>query len=87
MKRRSKMEIYLDLLEAVSKTSKPTRIGNQANLSWKKTQKHLEFLERNGYVRVAKRTKSGRLEYELTKKGFETLHALQKVAEALSPRM
>ena len=45
MKRRSKLEIYLDVLKAVSETGRLTHIGNLANLSWKDTMKHLEFLE------------------------------------------
>ena len=45
MKRRSKLEIYLDVLKAVSETGRLTHIGNLANLSWNDTVKHLEFLE------------------------------------------
>lgn len=86
MKRRSKLEIYLDLLRAVSQSGKPTRIGNQANLSWKDTLKHLDFLELQGFIRVVKE-KRGRIEYRLTPKGLEALEALQKVTEALSPRV
>jgi len=86
MRRRSKLEIYLDVLSAVSKTGRLTHIGNLANLSWKDTMKHLEFLELRGFVK-AERSENGRTEYELTQKGFEALEALQKIAEALSPKI
>ena len=84
MRRRSKLEIYFDVLRAVSETKKLTHIGNLANLSWKDTIKHLEFLELKGFVK-ALRTENGKAEYTLTQKGFEALEALQKIVEALSP--
>ena len=80
------MEIYLDVLKAVSETGRLTHIGNLANLSWKDTMKHLEFLELKGFVEN-RRTENGRAEYALTQKGFEALEALQKIAEALSPKI
>ena len=83
MRRRSKLEIYFDILRAVSETKKLTHIGNLANLSWKDTIKHLEFLELKGFVTSKK--ENGRSEYALTQKGFEALEALQKIVEALSP--
>jgi len=86
MKRRSKLEIYLDVLKAVSETGRLTHIGNLANLSWKDTMKHLEFLELKGFVKAMKNS-NGKNEYTLTQKGFEALEALQKIAEALSPKI
>jgi len=86
MKRRSKLEIYLDVLKAVSETGRLTHIGNLANLSWKDTIKHLEFLELKGFVKAMKNS-NGRAKYVLTQKGFEALEALQKIAEALSPKI
>ncbi|HDM88765.1 MAG TPA: hypothetical protein ENG65_02085 [Candidatus Bathyarchaeota archaeon] len=85
MKRRSKLEIYLDILKAVSETSKLTHIGNMANLSWKDAVKHLNFLKRRGFVEAMK-TKNGREEYRLTQKGFEALETLQKITNALTPK-
>jgi len=86
MKRRSKLEIYLDVLKAVSETGRLTHIGNLANLSWKDTMKHLEFLELKEFVKAMKNS-NGKNEYTLTQKGFEALEALQKIAEALSPKI
>ncbi|RLE52704.1 MAG: hypothetical protein DRJ30_07570 [Candidatus Methanomethylicota archaeon] len=84
MKKRSKLEIYLDLLKAVSKHSRLTRIGNQANLSWKDTVKHLSFLEERGFVKAIER--NNQREYVLTQRGSEVLVILEKIAKALSRR-
>ena len=82
--RRSKLEVYLDILKAVSETGKPTKIGNIANLSWNKTRKYLEFLEINGFIRGSREGK--RIEYKITEKGFEVLKILQKIKDALTPK-
>jgi len=83
MKKRSRLEIYLDVLEATSKVGKLTHIGNLANLSWKDTVRHLRFLELNGFVRREK-NEVGSEEYKLTQKGLEVLKTLRKIAEALT---
>ena len=85
MRRRSKLEIYLDVLKAVSETGRLTHIGNLANLSWKDTMKHLEFLELKGFVKAMKNS-NRRAKYVLTQKGFEALEALQEIVGALSPQ-
>ena len=85
MKRRSKLEIYLDILKAVSETSKLTHIGNMANLSWKDAVRHLSFLKQRGFVEAVK-TENGREEYRLTQKGLEALETLQKITNALTPK-
>jgi len=82
--RRSKLEVYLDILKAVSETGKPTKIGNIANLSWNKTRNYLEFLEINGFIQGFRNGK--RIEYKLTEKGFEVLKILQKIKDALTPK-
>ncbi|MCS7120361.1 MAG: winged helix-turn-helix domain-containing protein [Nitrososphaerota archaeon] len=84
MKRRSRFEVYLDLLKAVRETSKPTHIGNMTNLSWKDTMKHLKFLEQEGFVKAIKKP-NGRAEYKLTPRGLEALESLERVTEALTP--
>ena len=86
MKRRSKLEIYLDILKAVSKTGKLTHIGNMANLSWKDAVKHLEFLKNKGFIETVK-TENGREEYKLTQKGYGALETLQKITDALAPKL
>ena len=86
MRRRSKLEIYLDVLKAVSKTGRLTHIGNLANLSWKDTMKHLEFLELKGFVKAMKNS-NGKNEYTLTQKGVEALEAFRQLIKTLSPKL
>jgi len=86
MRRRSKLEIYLDVLKAVSKTGRLTHIGNLANLSWNDTVKNLKFLELKGFVKAVK-TSNGKNEYTLTQKGFEALEAFQQLMKTLSPKI
>ena len=80
------MEIYLDVLKAVSETGRLTHIGNLANLSWKDTMKHLEFLELKGFVKAVK-TSNGKNEYTLTQKGVEALEAFRQLKKTLSPKI
>jgi len=82
MRKRSNLEIYFDVLRAVSETGKLTHIGNYAALSWKDTMKCLRFLESKGFVKTVN-SKNGKIEYKLTRKGLEALETLQKIVEAL----
>ena len=82
MRKRSNLEIYFDVLRAVSETSKPTHIGNYAALCWKDTMKCLSFLESKGFIKAVS-SRNGRIEYKLTRRGLEALEALQKIVEAL----
>lgn len=74
MPRRSKLEIYLDVLWAIKKgTRKPTRIMYEANLSWKPLQKILQsmisqdlILEIDASAEKDRRTSTV---YEITQKG------------------
>ena len=53
--RRSKLEIYLDVLWIIKNgTKKPTRIMYGANLSWKPLMKNLEFMIKQGLLRKEK---------------------------------
>ena len=85
MKRRSWIEIYLDVLEAVSRMSGIRRIGNESNLPWIIASKYLESFEHQGLVRRTVEGESARDQYELTQKGFETLESLQKLTDAFTP--
>jgi len=82
MRKRSNLEIYFDVLRAVYETGKLTHIGNYAALSWKDTMKCLNFLKSKGLVKTVN-SENGRIEYKLTRKGFEALEALQKIVETL----
>lgn len=74
MPRRSKLEIYLDVLWAVKRgTRKPTRIMYEANLSWKPLQKILKsMISQDLIVEVdarAERDKRTSIVFEITQKG------------------
>lgn len=74
MPRRSKLEIYLDVLWAIKRgTRKPTRIMYEANLSWKPLQTILQsmmsqelIIEIDARAEKDKRTSTV---YEVTQKG------------------
>lgn len=83
--RRSRFEIYLDLLQAVPE-SRTTLIGHRAGLSWTKTTKYLKSLERQGLIRTVKGENGGN-KYELTRRGFEVIETLRKVTDAFAPRV
>lgn len=74
MPRRSKLEIYLDVLWAIKKgTSKPTRIMYEANLSWRPLQRVLKSMISQGLILEVdasdNRDKRTSTIYEVTQKG------------------
>ncbi len=74
MPRRSKLEIYLDVLWAIKRgTRKPTRIMYEANLSWKPLQKILHsMMSQELIVEIdarAEKDKRTSTVYEVTQKG------------------
>ena len=87
-RRRSKLEIYLDVLWVIkSGTEKPTRIMYGANLSWKPLQKILGSLVSQGLIteiesgdRDDKRTTKT---YSITQKGDNVLKYFSKAKELL----
>jgi predicted transcriptional regulator len=84
-KRRSKLEITLDVLKAVRDgVDKPTRIMYVANMSWNPTQELLERLVMEGHLDVTEeRTeKRSKKRYVITEKGLNVISYLRG-AEAL----
>jgi predicted transcriptional regulator len=72
--RRSRLEIYLDVLWAIKKgISKPTRVMYEANLSWGPLQDILDSLVSKGLVEEFDvkhiRDKRSNVGYRLTQKG------------------
>jgi len=83
-RRRSRLEIMLDILAAVrGGEDKPTRIMHAINLSWNPTQRILSNLVKQGFLEV--RTASGRSNkrYAITDKGVNTLDYFEKAQEIL----
>jgi len=79
--KRSKLEIYLDVLKAVKLgINKPTNIMYKCNLAWKPFKKILNSLIENGLLTPVEN--GNRRTYELTEKGRDVLRYLA-TAEAL----
>ncbi|OYT49260.1 hypothetical protein B6U79_02200 [Candidatus Bathyarchaeota archaeon ex4484_231] len=76
--RRSRFEIYIDILNAVREgRQKPTRIMYRANLTWTRLKKHLEFLIEQDFLVEKKINGSSR--YFLTVRGKEVLEYHRRV--------
>ena len=79
MGRRSKLELYIDVLTSIKKrVSKPTNIMQDANLSWKSLQRILDDMCEQGFVLVVedssrKRDRRSSKLYELSGKGLDLL--------------
>jgi len=82
---RSRLEIYLDLLQAVSSNGGRVDIARRAKLTLSDVENHLSFLVSQGLARTAK-TANNRLRYELTSRGFEVLEAFQGLGERREAR-
>lgn len=84
VKKRSRTDIYLDVLDLLCKEggragkASPTRVARRANLSYVRFQKILKHLVEVGMVRL---TDSGLL---VTQKGLDCLSQLREVNSLLS---
>ena len=80
--KRSKLEIYLDLLKVISKgTHKHTRIMYSSNLSWKPLMNILDALVDQGFIVTARR--ENRVTYEITEKGKEILRYFETALDSI----
>jgi len=71
--KRSRIEIYLDILQAIKRgTHKPTRIMYRTNLSWKPLMSILESMMEQGLVRAEE--EGNRTTYWITEKGKSVLN-------------
>ncbi len=78
--RRSKMEMYLDILRAIgSGAEKPTHVMYKANLSWVVMRGFLENLKSQGLVEES--VVEGRSSLHLSNRGFELLNQFMLVRE------
>jgi len=86
-KRRSRLEIALDILSAVMEgVDKPTRIMYAAKLSWRPTQRILSRLVEQGLLEVRMNTESRQSfkRYVITEKGVNLLDYFEGAREILS---
>ena len=85
-RRRSRLEIMLDILSAIRDgKEKPTKIMYAANLSWKPTQKVLSNLMEQGLVEMRMASGRARKRYTITEKGVNVLDYFEKANEVLPP--
>lgn len=71
-RRRSKLELYLEVLKAISKgVNKPTNIMYRCNLSWANSREILKLLLKHNLINVVE--ENGRRIYKLTERGYEVL--------------
>jgi len=87
-RRRSKLEIYLDVLWIVKNgTRKPTRIMYGANLSWKPLQRILQSMVSQGLIReletLENRDKRTNRCYEITQKGENVVRYFNRAKDLL----
>jgi len=83
MTRRSKLEIYLDVLWSIKNgTTKPTRIMYEANLSWRPLQSILSSMVSQGLVTQVDaadgRDKRTSTVYEVTQKGEKVVEYFKR---------
>lgn len=87
-RRRSKLEVYLDVLWTIKNgTQKPTRIMYESNLSWKPLQRTLSSLMSQeliqGFEPTNLRDKRTTTCYELTQKGENVIHYFKRAEDLL----
>jgi len=83
MVRRSRLEIYFDVLEAVERgVHKPTRIMYSTNLSWKTLHEVISVLTSKDFISEEEVKNSKR--YRVTEKGRNALLYRRKSLEGLT---
>ncbi len=81
-RKRSKLEIYLDILRAIRRgVSKPTRIMYRTNLSWIPLQKIFESMVSQDLLREIEENK--RKEYTITEKGKNVLRYFDQMMDLM----
>ena len=82
MTRRSRLEIYFDILEVIERgVNKPTQIMYKTNLSWATLQDIFETLINGGFI--AEELKKNTKRYQVTDKGRNALSYYLKSLDGL----
>ena len=82
MVRRSRLEIYFDILEVIDRgITKPTQIMYKTNLSWVTLQDIFDALIKGGFIREELKKNAKR--YEVTDKGRTALSYYSKSLDGL----
>ncbi|KXA95302.1 hypothetical protein AKJ36_00975 [candidate division MSBL1 archaeon SCGC-AAA259I07] len=78
--RRSRLDVYADILEAVKGGSKKTHIVYQANLNFKRCKKYLDNLRGNGLIKAESNPP---LVWSITEEGKEFLKKYDDMRDIL----
>lgn len=78
--RRTKWDVYADVLEAVGKRSRKTHIVYEANLNFKRAKEYLNELRENGLVEVQSHSP---LAWTITEKGRDFLKKYDQIRDLL----
>jgi predicted transcriptional regulator len=85
MGKRSRLEILMDIIAALSESSKsPTRLMQLTNLQWGSLQECLKFLIANGIVVEWKRSMNRKF-YSLTPKGNAVMQKYREFTREIIP--
>jgi len=82
-RRRSILEIYIDVLRAVRNENRPMRILYKTNLSWIMLMECLGNLAERGLI--TERYESKRRRYYITEKGINTLNHVEEFTKEIVP--
>jgi len=78
VRKRSRLEIYLDILQTIKRgVNKPTRIMYRTNLSWKPLQRILESMAIQQLIRPIEVNK--RKKYAITERGENVLRYFEEM--------
>lgn len=78
--RRSKLDLYADVLRAVKDKSRKTHIVYEANLNFKRCEGYLEKLKENGLVEINAHSP---LQWDITEKGREYLEKYKEIRDII----
>jgi len=83
IRKRSRLEIYLDILRVINRgVKKPTRIMYSTNLSWNPLQEILNSMIKQGLIE--RQDTKNRKQYEITEKGKSALRYFDKAKELIT---
>ncbi len=87
MIRRSKLEVFVDILKVVSQEGeiRRTRVMYKANLAWKVLKDSLDVMEKRGIIKSE--AKSSGVFVSLTQEGYNVLHRFNEVESAFAPQI
>jgi predicted transcriptional regulator len=87
MIRRSKIEVFADIIKVVADEGevKRTRLMYKANLAWKVLKEALDFLEKRGILKSEE--KEARIVMTLTDEGYTVLNRLRELESFFSSPM